>query len=71
MKARKGEHVIVLKLASPEALVNFARLALDPGLVVYAADALDPEFSGNPGRNSWVVRQAGHKPADMALDLDQ
>jgi hypothetical protein len=70
MRPGKGKHTIVLSFATAEALVHFASVALDPALVVYAADVLDREFSGNPGRNSWVVRRKGDKPDDMALDLD-
>lgn len=69
-RAGKGSHTVTIRFVDGDALRHFVRTALDPALVVYEADGLDPEFSGNPGRNSWVVRRAGHKPADMALNLD-
>jgi len=69
MRAGKGEHTIVLRFANAEALEHFVEVGLDPALVVYQADALDKEFSGNPGRNSWVIRNEGAKPESMRLEL--
>lgn len=69
-RAGKGPHTLTIRFVDGDALRHFVRTAIDPALVVYEADALDPEFAGNPGRNSWVLRDAGRKPDDMALALD-
>ncbi len=65
-KARPQTLTIVF--TSIEALKEFAETAIDPSFRVYAADALDSEFSGNPGKNSWVLRTENtSKPDSMAL----
>jgi hypothetical protein len=59
---------LTIVFTSIEALREFAETALDPSFRVYAADALDSEFSGNPGKDSWVLRTANtSKPDHMAL----
>ena len=63
----KQTHTLTIQFTTRQALAEFVRDHLRAGLAVYEADALDPEYAGNPGANSYVVRHAGHKPADMRV----
>ena len=63
----KQTHTLTIQFPTRQALAEFVRDHLEVGLAVYEADSLDPEYAGNPGANSYVLRRAGHKPEDMRV----
>lgn len=63
----KQKHTLVINFPTRQAVAEFVRDHLEAGLAIYEADALDPEFAGNPGANSYVVRRVGAKPEDMRV----
>lgn len=63
----KQTHTLTIQFPTRQALAEFVRDHFEAGLAVYEADALDPEYVGNPGCNSYVLRHAGHKPESMRV----
>jgi hypothetical protein len=63
----KTKHTLTISFPSRQALAEFVRNVVDDGVAVYEADTLDPEYSGNPGTNSYVLRREGAKPEDMRV----
>jgi hypothetical protein len=63
----KTKHTLTLSFPTRQALAEFVRDHLEHGIAVYEADTLDPEYSGNPGTNSYVLRREGAKPEDMRV----
>jgi hypothetical protein len=58
---------LVVNFASRDEVENFAKMFLSSDVSLYEADALDPEYSGRPCANSFVLRRKGHKPDSMEV----
>lgn len=58
---------LVVNFATLEEIVDFASTFVPAGVSIYAADALDPEFTGNAPSGSLVLRRDGAKPDDMRI----